>query len=107
MNYCIKCGVELPDEAKFCLKCGVKVDWRTASEEFEVIGSELVEKVKALINEGNIRRIIVKDQEGRILMEIPLTVGVIGAILAPILAALGTIAALALKYTIVVERKQE
>jgi hypothetical protein len=75
-------------------------------EEFEVKGSELVDKVKALIHEGNVRRIIVKDHEGKTLMEFPLTIGVIGAVLAPILAAVGAIAALAMKYTLVVERKE-
>ena len=74
-------------------------------EEFEVAGSELVEKVKALIHEGNVTRIILKDPEGRTVLEFPITVGVIGAVLAPILAALGAIAAVAMRYTIVVERK--
>ena len=76
-------------------------------EQFKVSGNELVEKVKALIHEGNVRRIIVKDEEDRIVLEIPLTAGVIGTVLAPILAAVAALAALAMSYTIVVERKQE
>ncbi len=80
---------------------------KVIKEEFEVSGNDLSDKVKELINEGNIRRIIIKNQEGETLMEFPLTVGVIGTVLAPILAALGAIAALAMKYTIVVERQEK
>ena len=79
---------------------------KKATEEFTVNGEELVAKVKALINEGNIRRIIIKDVEGKILVEFPLAIGVIGAVLAPILAAVGAIAALVTKCTIVVERRE-
>jgi hypothetical protein len=80
---------------------------KKTTEEFTVNGEELVAKVKALINEGNIRRIIIKDTEGKTLVEFPLTIGVIGAVLAPILAAVGAIAALVTKCTIVVERREE
>lgn len=80
---------------------------KVIKEEFEVSGNDLSDKVKELINEGNIRRIIIKNPEGETLMEFPLTVGVIGTVLAPILAALGAIAALAMKYTIVVERQEK
>jgi hypothetical protein len=80
---------------------------KKATEEFTVNGEELVAKVKALINEGNIRRIIIKDVEGKTLVEFPLTIGVIGAVLAPILAAVGAIAALVTKCTIVVERRED
>jgi hypothetical protein len=79
---------------------------KKATEEFTVNGEELVAKVKALINEGNIRRIIIKDVEGKTLVEFPLTIGVIGAVLAPILAAVDAIAALVTKCTIVVERRE-
>lgn len=77
------------------------------TEEFVVSGEELLAKVKALINEGNIRRIIIKDDRGKILVELPLTIGVIGAVLAPVLAAVGAIAALVTKCTIIVERREE
>lgn len=74
-------------------------------EEFRVSGSEVLGRLKALIREGNIRRIIIKQDE-RVLVEIPLTLGVVGAILAPQLAAIGAIAALAAECTIVVERAE-
>lgn len=76
------------------------------TEEFTVNGEELLAKVKSLINEGNIRRIIIKDESGKVLVELPLTIGVVGAILAPMLAAVGAIAALVTKCTIVVERRE-
>ena len=75
------------------------------TEEFTVSGEELLAKVKSLINEGNIRRIIIKDESGKVLVELPLTIGVVGALIAPVLAAVGAIAALVTKYTIVVERR--
>jgi hypothetical protein len=73
-------------------------------EEFEVSGDKIVETVRRLVHEGNIRRITIKDAEGRSLIEIPLTFGVVGALLVPVLAALGALAALLTKCTIVVER---
>lgn len=75
-------------------------------EEFKVSGEELLAKVKQLINEGNIRRIIVKDKDGKTLVELPLTVGVVGAVLAPFFAAIGTITALATECTIEVVRRK-
>jgi hypothetical protein len=76
-------------------------------EEFELSGDEVVAKVKELVHEGNIRRIILKNEEGRTLIDIPLTLGVVGALLAPQLAALGAIAALVTHGTIVVEKVEE
>lgn len=73
-------------------------------EEFKVNGEELLKKVKQLINEGNVRRITIRDKDGKTLVELPLTIGVIGAVLAPMLAAVGAIAALVTECTIVVER---
>jgi len=78
---------------------------KKTTEEFTVNGEELLAKVKSLINEGNIRRIIIKGDDGKTLVELPLTIGVVGAILAPMLAAVGAIAALVTKCTIVVERR--
>jgi len=75
-------------------------------EEFKVSGEEVVKKVKELIKEGNIRRIIIKNEEGKILVEFPLTIGVVGAVLLPMWAAIGAIAALVTKCTIVVEKKE-
>jgi len=75
-------------------------------EEFKLDGSQVVEKIKELIHEGNIRRIIMKNEEGKTLIEIPLTLGVVGAAFLPVLAAVGAIAALAAKMTIVVEKTE-
>ena len=77
---------------------------KTRTEEFTLDGEKLVSTVKELVREGNIRRISVRNREGRTLIDIPLTVGVVGAVLLPTLAALGAIAALVTECTIVVER---
>lgn len=75
------------------------------TEEFKINGEELVAKVKELIHEGNIRRIIIKNDSGGTVLEIPLTLGAIGAVIAPVLAAVGAAAALLTKCTIIVEKK--
>lgn len=77
------------------------------TEEFQVDGEALITKVKELIHEGNIRRITLKTDEGRILMDFPLTFGVVGALVAPQLAALGAIAALVTKCTLAVEKENQ
>jgi hypothetical protein len=77
---------------------------KSHTEEFSVNGEEILAKVKQLIREGNIRRVIIKDKTGRILVEFPLTVGVVGAAVAPMLVAIGAIAALITEATIVVEK---
>ena len=79
----------------------------TRVEEFEVSGEKVVETVKALVHEGNIRRVTIKDAHGKSLIEIPLTLGVVGAALLPVWAALGALAALVSKCTIIVERVEE
>jgi hypothetical protein len=76
-------------------------------EEVQVLGRDLVEKVKSLIHEGNVRRIIVRDEHGNTFIEIPVTVAAVGAVLAPVLAALGAISALVAKFTVVVVRTDE
>lgn len=76
------------------------------TEEIKTTGEELVAKVKALVREGNVRRIIIKDEEGKTIIEVPLTLGVVGAVLLPTLAAVGTIAALVADCTIVVEKAE-
>jgi hypothetical protein len=73
-------------------------------EEFEVSGEAVLAKIKEIIAAGNVRRIILKNEEGRTLIEIPLTIGVVGAMLVPVWAAIGAIAALAVDLHIVVER---
>ncbi|MGE5091796.1 MAG: DUF4342 domain-containing protein [Bacillota bacterium] len=75
------------------------------TEEHKVSGEGLVARVKELIREGNVRRIIIKNEEGRSIMEIPLTLGVVGAVMMPVFVALGAIAALAAHYTVVVEKE--
>ncbi len=77
------------------------------TEEFKVSGEDLLKKVKALIAEGNVRKIIIKSKEGKTIVEMPLTVGVVGAVLAAPLAAIGAIAALVTECTIVVERESK
>lgn len=74
-------------------------------EEFEVRGEELLAKVKELVREGNVRRVVIANEEGRTLVEIPLTVGVVGALLLPAAAAVGAIAAVVTNCTIRVERR--
>lgn len=74
-------------------------------ETFEVKGEDLLKKIKDLINEGNVRRIIIKDKDQKVIMEVPLTIGVVGAVLAPALAAIGAVAALVTECSITVERK--
>ncbi len=74
-------------------------------ETFKVEGDKLIAKVKELIKEGNVRRLTITDKNGHDLVNIPLTIGVVGALLAPVLAAVGAIAALVTECTIKVERK--
>jgi len=77
---------------------------KVRTEEFQVRGEEIVSKIKEILHEGNIRRVIIKNEGGRILIDIPLTFGVVGALLVPQLAAIGAIAALLSHGTIVVEK---
>jgi len=75
------------------------------TEEFKVEGEKILTKIKELIHEGNIRKVMIKDKDGKIMMEIPMTFGVMGVLIAPQLAAIGAIAALLTEATIVVEKK--
>ncbi|MBN1437889.1 MAG: DUF4342 domain-containing protein [Anaerolineales bacterium] len=79
-------------------------DHQTRTEEFVMSGDALLTKIKELLHEGNIRRILIKDDAGKTLIEFPVTLGVVGAIVAPQLAAIGAIAALVAKCTLVVEK---
>ena len=96
----------MPKNANYCSSCGASVK-EFRKEEFNVSSDDLVKTVKKLIHEGNVRRIIIKDEKGKLLFEIPVTIGLIGTIIAPWLAALGVIGAIATNCTIVVERKRE
>ncbi len=77
------------------------------TEEFKVKGDDLLAKVKSLIKEGNIRSITIRNKEDKNIVVIPLTLGIVGAVLAPVLAAVGAIAALVTECTIVVEREDD
>jgi hypothetical protein len=77
------------------------------TEEHQVRGDDLLAKVKEIVHEGNVRRIIIKGDEGKTLIEIPLTLGVVGAVLLPVWAAIGAIAAVVTKCSIVVERTED
>ena len=80
---------------------------RVVTEEFKVSGEAAVSKVKELLREGNIRRITIKNQDDKTLLEIPLTIGVVGALLLPQLAALGALGALIANLTIAIEREKD
>jgi hypothetical protein len=80
---------------------------KTTKEEFSISGEQLLKKVKELIAEGNIRKITIKDKGGKELMTFPLTIGVVGAVFAPVLAAIGALAALIGECTIAVEREEK
>ena len=79
-------------------------DQETRTEEFKVTGEALLAKVREIVHEGSVRRITIKSEAGEPLIEIPLAIGVVGALLLPVWVAIGAIAALAAKYTIVVEK---
>jgi hypothetical protein len=105
LPYCIKCGAPVKDSDRFCGVCGAAVP-KISQEEYTVSGSKLVDRVGELLHEGNVTRVIVKDEAGKTLLEIPATVGVVGVVLAPWLAALGVVAALVANCRIVVERRE-
>jgi DNA-binding HxlR family transcriptional regulator len=77
------------------------------TEEFHVSGATLIAKIKELVQEGTVRRVVLKNEEGRTLVEFPLTLGVVGAVLAPQLAAIGAIAALVTRCIVVVEKVEQ
>jgi hypothetical protein len=79
---------------------------RQRTQEFTINGDELLAKVRELVAEGNVRRLTIKNEEGRTMLEVPLTIGVIGVALLPVFAAIGALAALATRCTIVVERDE-
>lgn len=77
------------------------------TEEFKITGSDVIKKIKELIKEGNIRKITIKNSDNKIIAEFPLTIGVVGTVLVPVVAAIGTIIALAADCTISVEKTDE
>lgn len=80
------------------------MDQNARSEEFQFSGDTLLSKIKDIIRAGNVRRVVIKNEDGRVLIDIPLSVGVVGTLLAPQLAAIGAIAALVLRGSIVIEK---
>lgn len=76
------------------------------TERLRVRGEQLLAKVRELVHEGNTRRIVILNEEGRALVELPLTLGVVGAMLVPVWVAVGAMAALAADYTLLVERTE-
>lgn len=84
-----------------------KKNQQSKEESYKVQGKQVLEKIKELIKAGNVRRIIIKDKNGKELIAFPLTFGVIGTALAPVLAAVGAIAALITECTISVERSEK
>ncbi len=80
---------------------------RIKLEEIKVAGRDLVDRVKSLIHEGNIHRVIIKNEEGHTLIEVPVTIAAVGAVAAPVLAAVGAIAAMVTHCTVIVERREQ
>src|SRR6266540_2153975 len=106
MVKCLECGTELPAGAKFCFSCGAQVGLK--KEVFQVSSEKLLEKFKELTRDATVKRVIIKDDQGKVVLSIPLTWGAAGAVaalaLAPWLAALGVIAGIATKCTVEVQR---
>lgn len=95
----------MKEDDKFCPVCGASAA-KVTREEYTVSSSNLIDRIGEILHEGNVIRIIVKDEKGKQLLEIPATIGVIGVVIAPWLAALGVIAALVANCTIIVERRE-
>lgn len=105
MVYCVSCGREISEEMRYCPYCGVAQRGVKRSE-YEVSSDDLIKKIKELIHKGNVTRIIVKSEKDETLLDMPVTVGLIGALLAPWVAALGVIAALVTRCKIIVEERE-
>ena len=105
MSYCTKCGANLNEDDVFCSSCGTKAE-KITQEEYSVDSENLIERVKELLHDATVTRIIIKNEKDEILLQIPAGIGVIGIVIAPWLAALGTIAAIATKCKIIVEKRE-
>jgi CBS domain-containing protein len=106
MQKCTECGSDLPEQAKFCMNCGNQAGMK--KEVHQVSAEGLVGKVKEIVKDANVKRIVVKDDKGKVLLSIPVTWGAAGAVvtlaIAPWLAALGVIAGIVTHCTIEVEK---
>jgi hypothetical protein len=105
-EHCPRCGKKVTQDMDYCTSCGTYLRG-TSQEQYTVSSDELVKKIKELIHEGNVTRIIIKGEKGETLLEMPVTVGVVGTILVPWMAALGVIAVMATRCDIVVVRRAE
>ena len=105
MSKCESCGADLVEGAKFCSNCGVATG-KAVKEEIKVSSDNLVSEVRRLLRESDVTRIIVYSSKGEKMLEIPAWAGIVGAVLAPWLAALGAITALATDCTIKVVRRE-
>lgn len=104
MQYCRKCGKEMEDDARYCPQCGTGIRG-TQWEDINVAADDLLSRVKQIIKDGNVTRIIVLNEREEQLFEIPVTIAAVGTLLAPQLAALGVIAALVTRPIIRIEKK--
>jgi len=104
LTSCVKCGAALNEEARFCSACGTSVT-KTSSEEITVESVTLIQRVREILQEGNVTRIIIKNEDDKVLLEIPATIGVIGVLFAPWVAALGAIAGLATNAKLTIIRE--
>jgi len=104
MSHCEKCGQKITEDMRYCPSCGSPL--KVKREEYTVSSDELVKKIKEIIHEGNVTRIIVKSEKDETLLDMPVSVGLLGAVLAPWLAALGVIAAIATRCKILVEKRE-
>ena len=101
----MKSSINLVRETNSIKKVEVTMT-KTTKESFTMHGENLLKKVKELINEGNIRKITIHDKAGKEMVTFPLTIGVVGTLFAPVLAAIGALAALIGECTITVEREE-
>jgi len=103
---CTDCGADTPEQAKFCPNCGTQIG--TKKDVYQVSADSLVGKIKEILKDANVKRIVVKDDKGKVLLSIPVTWGAAGAVVtlafAPWLAALGVIAGIVTNCTIEVEK---
>lgn len=108
MAKCGECGYELPEGARFCPSCGTQAGLK--KDVYSVSGEGLVGKIKEIVRDASVKRILVKDESGKLLLSIPVTWGAVGTVaivtLAPWLAAVGVIAGIVTKCTVEVERME-
>lgn len=107
MSNCSECGLELANNAKFCSNCGAQVGLK--KEVHQVSAESLVGKIKEIVRDANVKRIVIKDDKGKVLLSIPVTWGAAGVVatlaLAPWLAAIGVIAGIVTRCTVEVEKE--